>query len=456
MELTKKELKQFSKNELIEIILILQKNVKGIEERVARFEKSSQTSSKPPSQDQNQPKRNQSLREKSDRKPGGQKGHPGSTRIWVEEPDKIESCLPEPQCKGCGQVLDRSHSRILERRQEVEIPEIKPIVTEYQRIEIKCSCGHRSCGEFPKHINASIQIGSMMKSFLIYLNVKQLIPYQRLTELTQDLFNFTLCKRTIENTLEEASQKGKWLYQCIMKKIKRGKWVGGDETGCKVNGKKWWEWVWQNEEASYYAIEKSRGYAVVKKHFGEDYEGSFCHDCWAPHNNTVAKSGHQQCLPHIQRDLKFLIENYHSRWAYDLNQFLLAAQKAQAKIWMPDFNEDLRRNIMGQYQDKLTEFLVKNAEQKDVLRLQKRIIKHQQSIFHFLSDPDIPFHNNGSERAIRMFKIKQKISGGFRSQKGAERHSILLSIIETAKKQKMNALSAIQSLLNKSFVFQGG
>ena len=469
MELSKKILKRYSKNELIEIILIQAKNakmqaeqikvqanqIKVLEERIARLEKDSETSSKPPSEDQNKPKRNQSLREKSGKRPGGQKGHKGKTREQVTTPDKIIGCYPDEDCKKCGNKLDMSELRQLEKRQEVEIPKIEPKVTEYQKMSVTCSCGHCNKGTFPKDINAHVQIGKEMKSFLIYLNVVQLIPYQRLTNLMQDLFNFSMSKRTIENALDEAKNKGRPLYEKIMKMVKRNKWTGSDETGVKVTGSRWWEWVWQNDQASYYAVNKSRGYNVVKEHFGEDYEGALCHDCWSAHNNTVAKSGHQQCLPHIQRDLKFLVKAYNSKWAYELNSFLSSAQKARDKIWASNFDPERRKKITVYYQGCVPLFLVKSSTQKDILRLQKRMIKHQYSILFFMSDPDIPFHNNSSEGAIRMFKVKQKISGCFRSIHGAERYSILQFIIETAKKQNMNLLAAIQSLLNGELSFQG-
>lgn len=462
MKLSKKDLKKQSKSQIIEDNIFLQKQnqelikrIISLEEKIARLEKTSQNSSKPPSQDQNNPKRNQSLRNKTGQKPGGIKGHRGRTREQVSNPDKIIECMPEDNCEECGGELRKNESKVAEKRQEIEIPKIEPTVTEYQKIEVVCSCGHCNKGKFPSHIKAYLQIGPVMKSYMIYLNTVQLIPFNRLTELSRDIFNFMISQKTIENALDEGAKKGKTVYQSIMGMVKKNKWTGSDETGTKVNGKKWWEWVWQNNQASYYAIEKSRGYQVVKTHFGEDYEGSLCHDCWSAHNNTVAKSGHQQCLPHIQRDLNFLIEKYHSKWAYDLNGFLLSAQKARDKIWSDDFDSKLRQNIILSYQERFSGFLVKSSQQKDILRLQKRVVKHQNEILFFMNDPDIPFHNNASEGAIRMFKVKQKISGGFRSHNGANRHSILLSIIETAKKQKMNLLLAIQSLLNESLVFQG-
>ena len=469
VKLTRKELEELTKNQLIDIILtqqevieklirqneFLQKRDIELEERIARLEKNSQTSSKPPSQDPNGPKRNQSLRGKSGLKPGGQKGHPGTTRRMNKTPDLVEMCLPESGCPDCGENVDMTQLKILERRQEIEIPEIRPTVREFRRMGGRCRCGHCLSGKFPKGSTPGVQIGPVMKSFLIYLNTIQQVPYQRLTDLTRDLFNFSVCKRTIENALEEAKRKGEPLYKFIMTLVKTGKWVGSDETGTRVNGNTWWEWVWQNDEASYYAIDKSRGYDVVKTHFGEDYAGILCHDCWSAQNKTTAQSGHQQCISHIQRELNFLIEKYRSKWAHGLKKFLIGIQKGRDRIWDPDFDPSLRQKVIQNYQNCLAELLTQNDPRPDVLRLQKRIRKHQKSMLVFLENPDIPSSNNSSERAVRIFKIKQKISGCFRSQAGAKRFSILLSICETAKKQKMNLLQAIQSLLNGTLVFQG-
>lgn len=219
MELTKKDLKQFSKNQLIEIILKFQKHLKQIDtlteenkqlkRRIAKLEKNSNNSSKPPSTDlekQNKetPKRNQSLRKPSGNKPGGQAGHKGTTRMQVTTPDFIEQCMPDSNCSCCGRSLNDIHGEISEKRQVVDIPPITPTVTEFQAIEKKCKCGHRNRGTFPKYVKAPMQTGSNIQSFLVYLNVAQIIPLKRLKILCEDLFNLTICKRTIENVLEKA------------------------------------------------------------------------------------------------------------------------------------------------------------------------------------------------------------------------------------------------------------
>ena len=222
-----------------------------------------------------------------------------------------------------------------------------------------------------------------------------------------------------------------------------------------MEGKRWWECVWQTYKATFYVISPGRGYHVVKENFGEDYRGILIHDCRAAHNNTISKTGHQQCNSHLQRDLKFLVETYKSKWAYQFNKFLNASHRARDKIWSEKFDTELRNRTIKEYTNKLLGSINIKLKEKDVLKFQKRIKKHRDSILLFMNYKSVPFHNNSSEQAIRMTKVKQKISGGHRSQHGAQRHSVLLSIIETAKKQNMDIFVSIQNLLNGSLVFQG-
>ena len=247
-----------------------------------------------------------------------------------------------------------------------------------------------------------------MQSFLIYLNIVQLIPFKRLSILCKDLLNFPLCKRSIENILNRAYDKAQPLYQSIMAIIKSCLWVGADETGKRVEGKRWWEWVWQTYKATFYVISPSRGYNVVKENFGEDYRGILIHDCRAAHNNTISKTGHQQCNSHLQRDLKFLIETYKSKWAYQFNKFLNVSHRARDKIWSEKFDTELRNRTIKAYTNKLLGFINIKLKEKDVLKFQKRIKKHRDSILLFMNYKSVPFHNNSSEQAIRMTKVKQK------------------------------------------------
>jgi len=446
----------FDKEHLVGIIITQSGMIEQLNDKVKELEnqlnKDSSNSSKPPSSDSNfSIKKNQSLRQKSGKKSGGQKGHKGANRKQVSKPDETISCRPN-KCSNCGKDLSNKQGKIIAKRQEADIPPIKPIIIEFQQEEIKCSCGHCNKGEFPDHIKSPFQLGQNLKSFIVYLNTAHYIPYKRLSQMVDDLLNIRISQGTIDNTLDYFNQQGIPIYNQILIDIKKQKWTGSDETGTKVKGKNWWQWVWQNEVGSFYAIEKGRGYAVVEKYFGADYIGTLIHDCWSAQNNTAA-SGHQLCHPHLLRDLIFCMEVEKSRWAYQMKQLLLSSEKARDVIWNDNFIPILRKKIIKEYNHKLKQLINQSVTGKESIRLQKRFKKHRIKIFYFMNDPDIPWHNNSSEQAIRNSKLHQKISGCFRSVKGAKRRSVILSIIETCKKRNLNILDSLQQVFQGRFNF---
>ena len=474
---TKINLKKISKRKLVKIVLSqeeiskkqdeiigtqqkmidnLQSLVDEMQKRIQSLEKDSSNSSKPPSSDNdNNPKKNQSLREKSGKRPGGQKRHVGVTRKQNNNPDKIIPCRPE-NCDHCGKNLSDKQGKIIARRQETDIPPIKPTTTEYRQVEIECSCGHCNKGNFPNYIKSPMQLGVNIKSFIVYLNIAHKLPYDRLKKMLSDMLNIQISEGSIENSLEKCKEKSKSVYSEILASVKTGRWTGSDETGTHVKGKKWWQWVWQNAYGSFYCITDSRGYKVVKEYFGENYWGILIHDCWSAQNNTVAKLGHQLCHPHLIRDLNYLIDSYKNIWCYQMKQLLLASQRARDKIWEECFNKSIQEKIIAYYDQRLQDLLIqKLSDDKEVAAIQKRFRKHQEKIFFFMGYKNVPFHNNSSEQAIRNAKIHKKISGGFRSEAGAERHAVILSVIETCKKRDLNVLDSLRQIFLGTFSLKG-
>lgn len=460
---TKISLIKFSKFKLIELIItqterldIQQKLIEELQTKIQSLNKDSSNSSKPPSSDNdNKPKKNQSLREKTEKKSGGQKGHAGITRKQNNKPDKIVFCRPE-KCSHCGKDLSDQHGEIIARRQETDIPPIDPVTTEYRQEKIKCSCGHCNKGVFPNNINSPMQLGVNIKSFITYLNIAHKLPYYRLKKIMSDMLNIQISEGSIENVLEKCGEKSDSIYFEILTSIKRGKWAGSDETGTHVNGKKWWQWVWQNTRNSFYCITDSRGYRVVKEYFGENYWGILIHDCWSAQNNTTAKLGHQLCHPHLIRDLNYLIDSHKNVWCYKMKRLLLASQRARNKIWKYDFDKEMRKTVITGYNRQLEYLLAqKLSDKKEIATIQKRFRKHKEKILFFMSHKSVPFHNNSSERAIRNAKIHKKISGGFRSVAGAERHAVILSVIETCKKRNLNVLDSLRQIFLGTFSLKG-
>lgn len=167
-------------------------------------------------------------------------------------------------------------------------------------------------------------------------------------------------------------------------------------------------------------------------------------DCWCAQNNTKAKH-HQLCHEHLKRDLQFLIDTQKSCWAYQMYELLCKSKKARNKLWK--LPEMIRKKGIAEYHRKLDQLLVLHLSTKKEQTLMKRFMKHRDKILTFMDFVDAPCDNNGSERAIRTSKVKMKVSGGFRSEQGAKTYAILLSIIETCKKQQLNVLSALQGIV---------
>lgn len=447
---TREELEGFSKEQFIELILLLQDRIEQFEDRLSQLEKNSSTSSKPPSSD-NKPNKNINLREKSGKPSGGQKGHPGFTRKLVDNPDKIIKHVPEV-CACCGKSLKKIEAVLKGRRQVVDIPPIKAEVTEHQQLEKTCPCGHKSVGKFPEDVKAPVQFGSIIQALILYFSVRHHIPYNRIAEIMEEILGERISERTIENILEEAKVRAGPSYKVIAKYLKSSKYVGSDETGIRVDGINFWLWVWQNKLYSYYAVDKSRGYKVIEKCFGENFKGTLGHDCLGAQNKTRAKN-HQHCHPHYLRALKYCIQEEQSLWAYKVTILLLNSQKVRDLIWEKSFDKKLRCEIIKTFEDNLDKLLLEKAIGKETLKIQKRMIKHREKVLFFMTTKDVPPDNNGSERAIRNAKIHKKVSGCFRSETGAQRYAILMSIIDTAKKHGLKLFDACQRLFSGNLSF---
>ena len=386
----------------------LKEEVAQLKQRLQRYENlDSSNSSKPPSQDY---KKKHLPRVKSFRNSGGQPGHKGSTLQRVEHVDEIIECKPE-NCSKCGTELESVSATVVDTRQEIDIPEIKPKVTEYRRMKKVCpNCGKTNCGKYPKHLKSVIQFGALLKSLIIYLNICHKIPFERLTQIIKDLLNIKISEGSIENTLQKALKQAEINKEEILKQIKQSIWAQSDETSIRVDGENWQLWVWCTNFFSLYVADKSRAYQVIQQNFGEDFQGVLVHDCYAAQNKTPAKA-HQHCLAHYQRDLKYCIEVEKCSWSKEMSNFLKRAIRMKEKIWCENFDPILRQEIIKKFHQILINRIQRPPliTNKFAYQLYKRFLKHSDSILVFMSYQDLPSTNNGSERAIRNAKIHKKV-----------------------------------------------
>jgi len=425
-------------------IKLLKARITDLEQKLERYinRKDSNNSSLPPSKDENRPQRTNSLREKSERKVGGQPGHEGKTLEMTQYPDEViehRACF----CPECGKDLSNRPFELSAKRQVIDIPMIKQIVTEHRVYRCICACGKMVESEFPDGVDCPVRYGKNIETLIGYLNVRQYLPFKRLQEMLHDLFAIPISEGGLHCLLNRLASKGADAYELIRQRVLNSRVIGTDETGMKVNGKKHWFWTWQNKHATFITASTNRGTSTIDEHMnGIDQDAVLVHDCWKAHFQTPVNK-HQLCTAHLKRETKYLEERYKVAWPVRFRVMLMEAEKLKKQFSLVDYYypNHARSHLERELDNLLSEPL--DPKHKEMITFQKRIIKYRNHIFTFLYHPDVPPDNNGSERAIRNVKVKQKISGQFKIFTAAENFAILRSIIDTAIKNGQNVLQAL-------------
>jgi len=408
--------------------------------RKSNIRKNSSNSSMPPSSDMSFPKRNQSLREKSGKTTGGQFGHKGTTLKMTDTPDEIIRIEPS-YCNHCGNSLEREDRLLQSKRQVIEIPPINPIIIEYQNFMKICpNCGHHQQGGYPEGVNNHIQYGSSVEAAISYFFVYQYMPYKRLKECLKHLFNLAISQGSIENVLNRMSLKAEPVYNRIKELIILSKQNGSDETSVKVNGKKWWIWVWQTLLLTYLTCSKSRGSQSIDNEFPDGLKNSILiSDRWAAQLKTEALA-HQLCIAHLLRDLKYLEQLEKNEWSTRMKELLKESLNLKEKC-LECSKDDADAMQLEQRLDILLKEDIPKTTNHKTFAFQKSLMKYRDSIFIFLYNKDTTPDNNGSERSIRNIKVKQKISGQFKT--GQHSFCVLRSVIDTCIKNAVDVMDAL-------------
>ena len=271
------------------------------------------------------------------------------------------------------------------------------------------------------------------------------MPYKRLAQCLKQLFNIDISQGSIDNILSRMSLKAEPVYQKIKENISHSEQVGSDETSVKVDGQKWWQWVWQSAQETYISVCQSRGSQAIDEEFPNGLKRSILTtDRWAAQLKTEAKA-HQLCIAHLLRDIEFLIQAEKNEWSIQLKQLFKSAIEKK-KICSQYIKENIEMIQLEQKLDILLKAEIPKDKNPKTLALQKSLTKHRESILTFLYHAETPADNNGSERAIRNVKVKQKISGQFKI--GQKRFSVLRSVIDTCIKRGIDILDALTAIAN--------
>ena len=402
-------------------------------------EKTSSNSSVPPSQESiaaRELRRTTSLRKPSGKPSGGQPGHKGSTLKSVATPDRIIEHKPH-YCKCCGRPLSVGFRKI----RTTQVIDIRFVVetSEHQYYEKVCQCGCVNNCDAP---NCRIKYGDNIRALVTYLNVVQCIPFKRIAELISDLCGQKISEGTVQNILKENSTKADAAYEEIRKRIECAPVVGADETGAAVGKELHWNWIFQNDQLTYVYQMKSRGQQAIDSKFPNGLPNStLVTDRHRSYFNMNVKD-HQVCLAHLLRNAEYLNElDTKQDWSRRFIHLIAHAidlrraggiTKRKIKVL-----KTRMKNLLGESLTHLDE---------EFESFKKGILKVKDYLFTFLTDLHVPYDNNASERGVRKIKVKQKVSGCFRTDGGANDFAKIHSIAETAMKNgnsKFNAILAV-------------
>src|SRR5215218_446897 len=427
-------LNELTKGELIELVLAQETRhateMAGLRERTAELERrlglNSGNSGKPPSSDGlKKPPRVGNLRQPSGKPSGGQPGHPGKTLRRTETPDATVDHYPQA-CTTCGTALTTAMATDHVARQVFDLPEPRPlVVTEHRAHACRCAaCGRQTRAAFPTGVTAPVQYGTRVTAFVLYLLHYQLLPEKRLAEAMADLFGVTLVTATI----------------------------------ARIGGKTQWLHIASTILLTFYRVSPKRGSLLA------NVTGIVVHDHWKPYY-TLDGVRHALCNAHHLRELKALVEIEKEDWACRMQRLLRRA--CHATNLARDRGMPLKPSLIARiercYDAILAEGLAFHAAQPALVsvavtarhrgrparrvghNLLLRLSTRKQDVLRFLTDPRVPFTNNLVERDGRMMKLRQKISGGFRSEAGAKDFAVIRSLFSTARKQGWDLLQTLTS-----------
>jgi len=452
-----------SLEDLLALVAALEAENASLKARLAELERrlglNSSNSGKPPSSDGlTKPARVRSLRDRSGKKPGGQRGHRGETLRQVAEPDVVVDHYP-PACSGCGAGLDQDTSVSHSARQVFDLPDPRPlVVTEHRAHDCRCAaCGAQTRAPFPDGVNAPVQYGPRIGAFVLYLLHYQLLPEKRLVELMADLLGVTLAAATIAGISRDFARRFQGFADVVRDHIAAAPVKHMDETGFRIGGKTRWLHVACTALLTFYRVCAKRGSLLA------NVAGIVVHDHWKPYY-TMPGVLHALCNAHHLRELKALVEIEKEEWARKMQRLLRRA--CHAANLARERGAPLKPSLIAlterRYDAVVAEGLAFHKAQAPLARpvtggrkprgrpprrtghnLLLRLATRKQDTLRFLHDPAVPFTNNQAERDGRMMKLRQKISGGFRSVEGAMDFALIRSFFSTAKKQGWAIIDAL-------------
>jgi len=434
-------------------VTALQAKVTELEARLAQ---NSRNSSKPPSSDGLNKPKPKSLRKTGQHPRGGQKGHVGRTLKKVAAPDHVVTHLPPLHCDECHRSLDTP--AVIETRQVFDLPPLRYEVTEHQVFAAQCACGKICRGAFPEGVSAPVQYGPAALAAVVHLTHHHMMPVQRTTALMGDFFGLPMAEATVLAASDEARIRLQPTVDSIGRAIQAAEVAQADETGMRVAGSLHWMHVLATTMLTWVACHAKRGrQAFDALDILPGFGGTLIHDGWKPYRDLACQHG--LCNAHHLRELTYAFEELGQAWAGRMIDLLVAACH-EVNVAGSPLPAGQVTDFRSRYADIIAEGeafnpLVQKSGKRGRTRQSKaanlllRLRTYADDVWRFATDHNVPFTNNLAEQAVRMPKVKQKISGGFRTKDGADTFCTIRSYLATMHKQGANLFHAL------TLTFQG-
>ena len=438
------------------LIAVLTKRIEELTHR-----KNSGNSSVPPSKDGYHKPAPKSLREKSGKKPGGQEGHKGNGMKIDREPDEVISHKPAV-CGGCP-YADTCKLRNCETRYEYEV-EVKTKLIAHEVMGCNCCqlTDQAERGTFPAHITGTKQYGKGVSALAVTLLTLGMVSVDRTQKLMSSL-GIPISKGTIQGMLTAAAQKTEKALDYIKQMILLKSVLHLDETGIQVNGKLKWLHCACTDKWRYYSVQDKRGKeGIDTMGILPMANGVAVHDFWKPYHkydNVL----HAMCCAHLERELVYAEESGNQAWAGKLRKLLQTMCRRRAVLAAEGANAFPTGELelyLRQYDELVEEGMVVHPEPEKVPGkrgragkgkfhcLLERFRDFKDDILRFARNWLVPFTNNTAERAIRWAKLKDKVSGCFRSKAGAHQFTAVLSFVSTAALHGLSSFDALLSVFS--------
>ena len=436
-------LERLSKDELIAIILAPAAQLEALMARVAELEaklnappKTPSNSSLPPSKGE-KPNRVERWRAR-------RKGRPGTFRALAENPDRTIDAYAEA-CPHCRHRLTPADQPDAHAYDHIELPPIQPVVTRVLRHRGACPCCRRQFSTAaPQGLKPGSPFGPNLAALIVHLHITQAISFERLAGLMAEVFGVVISEGAIANILARAEPAMTAAATRIAAEVRASPVIASDETSARVCGKTWWQWVLLCSTAVYHVIVDTRAASVVSDFLEGSRPEVWIADRYAGQASHAEQR--QICLAHLLRDAQYAVDEGDTIFAPAFKILLLRA------VAIGKRRAELKDSTLKQYRAdldrRLDRLLSKPPRKRSAAKLFKAMRRDRDDLFRFVTRRDLPYTNNGCERALRPSVIFRKVTGCFRSTKGATLYAATQSVIATGRLRGLTAVDAIRNALN--------